>query len=160
MRILRLFSLLIGVFMLCSLRAGPSGAKVSHDIPKFSVPPPPFSEGIFPCSDCHADMETNPERRELEGLLLSALRALIDEEAADGNHDAVIAYGRRYLSIDELAEDVHGLLLSLYEDTGRRTEALRQFEWLAQVLDEDVGAFNRKLQEAGIFAVVVPAGMP
>lgn len=29
------------------------------------VPPPPFSEGIFPCSECHADMETNPERREL-----------------------------------------------------------------------------------------------
>lgn len=66
MRILRLLSLLIGVFMLFSLRAGPSGAKDSHDIPKFSVPPPPFSEDIFPCSDCHADMETNPERRELE----------------------------------------------------------------------------------------------
>ena len=29
------------------------------------VPPPPFSEDIFPCSDCHADMEPNPERREL-----------------------------------------------------------------------------------------------
>lgn len=32
------------------------------------VPPPPFSEGIFPCSECHADMETNPERRELEDM--------------------------------------------------------------------------------------------
>ncbi len=31
----------------------------------FPVPPPPFSEGIFPCSDCHADMEPNPKRREL-----------------------------------------------------------------------------------------------
>ncbi len=31
----------------------------------FAVPPPPFSEDIFPCSDCHADMEPNPERREL-----------------------------------------------------------------------------------------------
>ena len=36
------------------------------DIPQFFVPPPPFSEGIFPCSDCHADMEVNPERRKLE----------------------------------------------------------------------------------------------
>ena len=36
------------------------------DIPQYFVPPPPFSEGIFPCSDCHADMEANPERRELE----------------------------------------------------------------------------------------------
>jgi len=30
------------------------------------VPPPPFSDGIFPCSECHGEMETNPERRELE----------------------------------------------------------------------------------------------
>lgn len=32
------------------------------------VPPPPFSEDIFPCSQCHAEMETNPERRELEDM--------------------------------------------------------------------------------------------
>lgn len=31
----------------------------------FPVPPPPFSEGIYPCSDCHAEMEPNPERREM-----------------------------------------------------------------------------------------------
>jgi hypothetical protein len=30
------------------------------------IPPPPFTEGIFPCSECHAEMEVNPERRELE----------------------------------------------------------------------------------------------
>lgn len=30
------------------------------------VPPPPFSDDIFPCSDCHADMEVNKTRRELE----------------------------------------------------------------------------------------------
>ncbi len=35
--------------------------------PKYFVPPPPFSEGIFPCSDCHdEDMEVNPVRRILE----------------------------------------------------------------------------------------------
>lgn len=32
------------------------------------VPPPPISEDFFPCSDCHADLETNPERRELEEM--------------------------------------------------------------------------------------------
>ena len=30
------------------------------------VPPPPFSEGIFPCMDCHEDLETNREPREME----------------------------------------------------------------------------------------------
>jgi hypothetical protein len=36
------------------------------DTPKYFVPPPPFSEDIFPCSDCHEDMDVNPERRMLE----------------------------------------------------------------------------------------------
>lgn len=39
---------------------------LQYETPKFFVPPPPFSEGIFPCSDCHSDMEMNPERRVLE----------------------------------------------------------------------------------------------
>ncbi len=33
---------------------------------QFAVPPPPFSEGIFPCSECHADMTPNPRRRVLK----------------------------------------------------------------------------------------------
>jgi hypothetical protein len=33
---------------------------------QFAVPPPPFSEGIFPCSECHAEMTPNPKRRELK----------------------------------------------------------------------------------------------
>ena len=32
---------------------------------EIQIPPPPFSEGIFPCSECHSEMETNFERREL-----------------------------------------------------------------------------------------------
>ena len=31
-----------------------------------NVPPPPFSDdSIFPCSECHVDLEADPERREL-----------------------------------------------------------------------------------------------
>ena len=37
-----------------------------ESLPEFVVPPPPFSEDIFPCSECHADMEADPTRRELE----------------------------------------------------------------------------------------------
>ncbi len=39
-----------------------SGFEQSDEI---AISPPPFSEGIFPCSDCHADEETNTQRREL-----------------------------------------------------------------------------------------------
>ena len=30
---------------------------------EIQVPPPPFSEGIFPCSDCHGGLPTNRARR-------------------------------------------------------------------------------------------------
>jgi len=33
--------------------------------PEFAVPPPPFTDGIFPCSECHESMPVNMERREL-----------------------------------------------------------------------------------------------
>lgn len=32
---------------------------------RVEVPPPPFSDGIFPCSGCHAGMPPNLQRREL-----------------------------------------------------------------------------------------------
>ena len=34
----------------------------------FAVPKPPFSDGIFPCSQCHDAIPPNPERRKLEGM--------------------------------------------------------------------------------------------
>jgi hypothetical protein len=30
------------------------------------VAAPPFTDGVFPCMDCHADLEANPERRKLK----------------------------------------------------------------------------------------------
>ena len=33
---------------------------------KFFVPPPPFTPGIFPCSQCHAGMPVNRQPRKLE----------------------------------------------------------------------------------------------
>ncbi len=41
----------------------PARAAVSDEHPE--VPPPPFSEGIFPCSGCHADLKVNRTRRVL-----------------------------------------------------------------------------------------------
>jgi hypothetical protein len=32
----------------------------------FPVSPPPLTEGIFPCSNCHASMEVNRKKRELK----------------------------------------------------------------------------------------------
>lgn len=40
-----------------------SSQKIDKDV---QVSLPPFSEDIFPCSECHEEMETNPKRRELD----------------------------------------------------------------------------------------------
>lgn len=34
----------------------------------FPVPAPPFSEGVFPCMQCHSAIPPNPERRPLEAM--------------------------------------------------------------------------------------------
>jgi hypothetical protein len=39
---------------------------IDKDQVEIEIPPPPFSEDMFPCTECHADMEVNLERRELE----------------------------------------------------------------------------------------------
>ena len=48
---------------LAELGSGSAGAGMI-----FPVPAPPFSEGIFPCMECHASIPPNPERRPLEGM--------------------------------------------------------------------------------------------
>jgi hypothetical protein len=35
---------------------------------RLEVPPPPFSEGIFPCTACHAGMKPNRTRRSLSDM--------------------------------------------------------------------------------------------
>ena len=42
-----------------------SPAPESVDL-EIQLPPPPITEGMFPCMECHAEMEVNPERRVLE----------------------------------------------------------------------------------------------
>ncbi|MBZ5637956.1 MAG: hypothetical protein LAO51_04270 [Acidobacteriia bacterium] len=55
------------------LASGPAGRAETPDEPGSSdqhleVPPPPFSDGIFPCSSCHAGMEANRTRRRLTDM--------------------------------------------------------------------------------------------
>ncbi|GBD98188.1 doubled CXXCH motif [bacterium BMS3Abin07] len=51
--------------ILISIPVFSSYGEAGDDLPKFFVPPPPLSKGIFPCSQCHAYMKTNRTRRAL-----------------------------------------------------------------------------------------------
>ena len=47
-----------------ALASGPAPRKQE----RVEVPAPPFSEGIFPCSGCHATMKPDTTRRDLAGM--------------------------------------------------------------------------------------------
>jgi hypothetical protein len=49
-------------------QATPAAPRPARPAERLEVPPPPFSEGIFPCSACHAAMTPNRTRRELTGM--------------------------------------------------------------------------------------------
>ncbi len=51
-------------------KAAPEYQRRKDEDTQYAVPAPPFSEGIFPCSECHDYMDTNPQRRELEEMHL------------------------------------------------------------------------------------------
>ncbi|MDR3703688.1 MAG: cytochrome c3 family protein [Candidatus Sulfopaludibacter sp.] len=65
--------ILVAMLMAGALGAGdgsktspaPNAAGVKTAEERLEVPPPPFSEGIFPCSNCHEGMPVNRTRREL-----------------------------------------------------------------------------------------------
>ena len=44
----------------------PATSPAGGERAEYAVPRPPFSEGIFPCSSCHAGQKTNPQRRVLK----------------------------------------------------------------------------------------------
>ncbi|MBF0555371.1 MAG: hypothetical protein HQK96_12590 [Nitrospirae bacterium] len=51
---------ILAVFMYCVL---PALAADESDLPKLTTTKPPFTEGIFPCTSCHASMPPNKEKR-------------------------------------------------------------------------------------------------
>ncbi len=52
----------VGLFLITESFFTSSIPKATEEFP---VSPPPMTEGIFPCSNCHTSMEVNPKKREL-----------------------------------------------------------------------------------------------
>jgi len=42
--------------------------KETEENDEIAIESPPFTEGIFPCNECHAELEPNPVRRELADM--------------------------------------------------------------------------------------------
>jgi predicted ATPase/DNA-binding SARP family transcriptional activator len=67
---------------------------------------------------------------------LQQLVALLEDQ---GDLETAIEYGRRWLSLDPLEEQVHRQLIRMYAAAGNRTQALRQYEKCREILEKELG---------------------
>lgn len=96
-------------------------------------------------------MQRESLRRELAG----ALRRLALYEADAGHSEQAIADARQWVALDPLHESAHRLLMRLLAVNGQRTEALRQYDHLVELLDtelatppeEETTQLHREIQE-------------
>jgi DNA-binding SARP family transcriptional activator len=95
-----------------------------------------FSLPSSPEFELWADLERSAwERRYLE-----TLAALVEAQTSRGKYyPAAIDYARRYLAINDLAEEMHRRLITLHAVVGDRHAALRQFEHCTLVLERELG---------------------
>ncbi len=79
------------------------------------------------------------QRTQYQRLCLDALTTVINREAEQSNFHRAIFYARRYLRVNELAEDVHRQLMMLHLMAGDRPAALQQYERCVYVLNRNLG---------------------
>jgi len=79
------------------------------------------------------------QRVHYQRLYLDALTTVIDVEARRANYNRAMFYARRYLRVNELAEDVHRQLMMLHLLAGDRPGALQQYERCVHILNRELG---------------------
>lgn len=97
----------------------------------------PFLAGFTLNDSPEFDNWMSREQRQLERLYLEALwrlAVLPTQKPA-----AAIHFARLYLDTDDLAEEMHRQLITLYAASGDRSAALRQYETCVVVLERELG---------------------
>jgi len=98
----------------------------------------PFLEGMTSPSSAVEEW-LQACRAEFLEQVLAALLKLSGLDAAAGMHTAALAYARRALTLDPLREDTHRQVMWSLAALGQRTNAMRQFETVRQLLAHELG---------------------
>jgi len=94
----------------------------------------------FSLKDCPAYDEWQFfQAEEFRGQLTQALVRLSGHAAAAQDYNSAIGYARRWLALDPLHEPAHQQLMALYDQSGQRSAALRQYRRCLQVLERELG---------------------
>jgi DNA-binding SARP family transcriptional activator/TolB-like protein/Tfp pilus assembly protein PilF len=78
------------------------------------------------------------ERARLAGLMARTLRRLAEAQITAGDHAAAVESASRLVGMDTLDEAAHRLLIECLARSGRRAEALQQFETCARILRDEL----------------------
>ena len=79
------------------------------------------------------------ERERLHYIYVIMLDKLMGYFEARGKYETSLIYGTRLLRLDQARERTHRRIMRLFYLAGDRTEALRQYERCAAILDEELG---------------------
>lgn len=92
------------------------------------------------------------EQERLREATVEALRALIESYRRRGEYRFGLHYARRLVALEPLAEEPRRNLMRFYAMTGRRSQALAEYEDLVALLDRELGvdplAETRELYES------------
>ncbi|HEU5099791.1 MAG TPA: BTAD domain-containing putative transcriptional regulator, partial [Roseiflexaceae bacterium] len=99
----------------------------------------PFLDGFALPDSAEFDAWASQERQVWERRHLDALALLVEGYAAAGAYQPAIDAAQQALAIDELAEEMHRRLITLYAAVGDRAAAMRQFERCVVVLERELG---------------------
>jgi DNA-binding SARP family transcriptional activator len=94
----------------------------------------------FSIASCHEfDTWIIQQRREYECRYLDRLLELLNFYQSQNEYEPAINCARRYLEVDNLAENVHCKLIELYAAIGDRSAVERQFEQCIAALEQELG---------------------
>ena len=98
------------------------------------------------------------ERRRFADLALDAMRRLALLQRDAGDHDAAIATLRRMQEIDPLRESALRQLMHAYVDSGRRADALREFQGFSEQLRRELKT-SPEPETVALFEAIRHSGM-
>lgn len=99
----------------------------------------PFLQGLFLREAAPFETWQETTRAELQQSYLEALSQLASREEARGNLLQALAYRRQAIAADPLAEGQYLAAMELSERTGDRAGAIRLYQALERVLQEELG---------------------
>jgi predicted ATPase/DNA-binding SARP family transcriptional activator len=98
-----------------------------------------FLEGFYVANAVAFEEWALTERERLRAMALHVLRHLVAGYAAQNETETALHYAERLLVLEPWLEEAHGWLMRLLARSGRRAEALAQYEACKRVLAEELG---------------------